>query len=115
MPHLMNCAHSPTGWCLDCVSALGNERLGLVDSLKKIVAEIRSDNYAPAVDWKAPERTWEPSYSGGDCSKHGRYYGHCHSCEDDLRQAQKHAQRAWEFAKRDRLEALAKAAEELLR
>ena len=22
MPHLMNCAHSDTGWCLDCVKAM---------------------------------------------------------------------------------------------
>tara|TARA_Y100000310_G_scaffold344948_2_gene460691 strand:- start:503 stop:739 length:237 start_codon:yes stop_codon:yes gene_type:complete len=22
MPHLMNCAHSDSGWCLDCVRAL---------------------------------------------------------------------------------------------
>ena len=33
MPHLMNCSHSPDGWCLDCVKELydkyelENERL----------------------------------------------------------------------------------------
>jgi hypothetical protein len=25
MPHLMNCPHSDTGWCLDCVGAMHKE------------------------------------------------------------------------------------------
>ena len=25
MPHLMNCSHSETGWCLDCVKELWEE------------------------------------------------------------------------------------------
>ena len=26
MPHLMNCQHSESGWCLDCVKELHDER-----------------------------------------------------------------------------------------
>ena len=26
MPHLMNCRHSPDGWCLDCVKELWDEK-----------------------------------------------------------------------------------------
>lgn len=88
--------------------------MSALDLLRKFVEEVRSPNHAPPIEWKAPERTWEPSYSGGDCSKHGRYYGHCHCCEDDFRHAHAMAQRNWEYAKRDRFEALAKAAEEIL-
>ena len=25
IPHLMNCSHSPDGWCLECVGALQRE------------------------------------------------------------------------------------------
>lgn len=31
MPHLMNCPHSPDGWCLDCVKELWDEK----DKLEK--------------------------------------------------------------------------------
>jgi len=30
MPHLMNCGHSPDGWCLDCVKAIHNEHVQTV-------------------------------------------------------------------------------------
>lgn len=33
MPHLMNCAHSPDGWCLDCVAKLAADNDHLRRSL----------------------------------------------------------------------------------
>ena len=35
------------------------------------------------VNWVSPIKTFDPSYGGGDCSLHGRYYGRCCSCESD--------------------------------
>lgn len=37
MPHLMNCAHRPDDWCLDCVVELGNERLALKQQLHALI------------------------------------------------------------------------------
>jgi hypothetical protein len=35
IPWLMNCAHSPDGWCLDCVKELAEERNGIETALDK--------------------------------------------------------------------------------
>lgn len=86
-----------------------------LDLLKKFVEEVRSPNYAPPIDFALPERKHDASFGGGDCAKHGRYYGHCHCCEDDFNRAQAKAQREFEWAKRDRLEALVRQAEALLK
>lgn len=39
MPHLMNCAHMPDGWCLDCVAAQ-HERM---EQLRDAVRSARAD------------------------------------------------------------------------
>lgn len=35
MPHLMNCAHASSGWCLDCVKELHQEKEKLEQELHK--------------------------------------------------------------------------------
>jgi hypothetical protein len=35
MPHLMNCDHSETGWCLKCVKALYDEKCDAVIEARK--------------------------------------------------------------------------------
>lgn len=34
MPHLMNCPHSPDGWCLSCVKELWDEKQKLEDAVR---------------------------------------------------------------------------------
>jgi prefoldin subunit 5 len=41
MPHLMNCAHSEDGWCLDCVWAVWAEHEGQLSSLRQQITAIR--------------------------------------------------------------------------
>lgn len=36
IPWLMNCAHSDTGWCLECVKKMGEEREALEEFLNGI-------------------------------------------------------------------------------
>lgn len=36
MPYLENCHHSETGWCLECVKALGEENLDLRMALLEV-------------------------------------------------------------------------------
>lgn len=38
MPHLMNCAHSEDGWCLDCVGALWEESRVWRREVERLVA-----------------------------------------------------------------------------
>lgn len=47
MPHLMNCQHSPDGWCLDCVKEMYDEHeleiaglWDIVNHYKEICAKI---------------------------------------------------------------------------
>lgn len=47
MPHLMNCPHDESGWCLDCVAELGNEAMDLrkqVSTLKAERAGLEAEN-----------------------------------------------------------------------
>lgn len=40
MPHLMNCSHSETGWCLDCVKELHDEHEQSGDTLRTLFSDI---------------------------------------------------------------------------
>jgi hypothetical protein len=37
IPWLMNCAHDDSGWCLECVTELAEERNKLRDALEEVV------------------------------------------------------------------------------
>ncbi len=41
MPHLMNCSHDGSGWCLDCVKEQHDDYEEEVSKLKKTLEEIR--------------------------------------------------------------------------
>ena len=32
------------------------------------------------IKWESQQGPINPTWGGGDCKKHGRWYGHCHSC-----------------------------------
>lgn len=42
MPHLMNCSHSPEGWCLNCVKAM-HDRLECVAIYAQTQCNFNSD------------------------------------------------------------------------
>lgn len=65
----------------------------LLEKLKGLVVAIGLPMYATTIDFEYPEKTYDKSYGGGDCSKHGRYYGICHSCNRDFERAKKEADR----------------------
>lgn len=46
MPHLMNCSHSPDGWCLECVKELWEERELLANFARDIYKNYDCDESA---------------------------------------------------------------------
>lgn len=46
-----------------------------------------------AMPYTFPKRTFNASYGGGECEKHGVFYGRCHCCDDDLDKARRQADR----------------------
>jgi len=49
MPHLMNCAHSDSGWCLACVGELEAER----EHLERRIREISESEHRVRDKWDA--------------------------------------------------------------
>lgn len=45
------------------------------------------------IAWESPAGPIDPSWGGGDCKKHGRWYGRCHSCKADWEDLMKQADR----------------------
>lgn len=46
MPHLMNCLHSDSGWCLECVKAMHDEYEMLLDDMRSDYADAMTVCYA---------------------------------------------------------------------
>ena len=84
------------GWPAEDIA---NARLiAAAPALLEALEAYRSARSMPSTgDWAQlpdpPSRTYDASYGGGDCSKHGRYYGHCHCCENDTRKAREQMDR----------------------
>lgn len=36
-----------------------------------------------SIQWESKAGPVNPVWGGGDCSKHGRWYGRCHCCEEE--------------------------------
>ena len=49
IPWLMNCAHSETGWCLDCVAKMGNE---LQETRGKLTTALNMHNRHALDAWR---------------------------------------------------------------
>jgi hypothetical protein len=76
----------------------------LIDKLVEAVER----RYDPE-PWLAPERTWDSSYGGGDCAKHGRYYGDCYSCRSERDAHYAHQRHRFETARWDEIVRLTEA------
>jgi hypothetical protein len=57
IPHLMNCAHADSGWCLECVKALHDERDRLRAALKFYADE---ENYDCPPETDSSGTVWIP-------------------------------------------------------
>jgi len=55
IPYLMNCSHSPDGWCLDCVKELGENNAALED----VFRELRKKWFDMEIREYPHERVWE--------------------------------------------------------
>ena len=45
------------------------------------------------IEWESSAGPVNPSWGGGDCKKHGRWYGRCYSCSDEWDNLRKRADR----------------------
>lgn len=52
---------------------------GSLDALVMRFVEIMDRQHTPT-PYEPPKSTYNEAYHGGDCEKHGRWYGICHSC-----------------------------------
>jgi hypothetical protein len=74
----------------------------LVRQMVAIIERQRED-----IPWEAPSKTYDKSYGGGDCSKHGRYYGTCACCNIEMRRHYEDQRKRFEYERRRELEQLA--------
>ena len=79
-------------------------------ALKSYVDASAMPTYADysKIEWESQQGPANPTWGGGDCKKHGRWYGHCYSCASEF---EKLRERADFDARWDRDTALRKADE----
>lgn len=46
-----------------------------------------------AIAWESSAGPYNKAWGGGDCTKHGRWYSRCHSCEDDWKKLREQSDR----------------------
>lgn len=81
----------------------------LVGQMVAVIERTRED-----IPWDAPAKTYDTSYHGGDCSKHGRYYGTCACCDEEMRRHYADQRERFEYDRRRGLEELARRVKPLL-
>lgn len=93
--------------------ALKKQRTELLEALKayrKARAMSSYGDYAE-IDWEYSAGPMNPAWGGGDCTKHGRWYGRCDLCFQDLAKLREQADRDAVHARDNAL----RAADELAR
>lgn len=88
-----------------------NEKIfnSLVRQMVDLIQQTRED-----VPWEVPSKTYDESYGGGECSKHGRYYGRCACCDREMKMHYEHQRRRFEYDRKRKLEELARQVKSLL-
>jgi len=76
------------------------QRCVMRDALNDLLSAIDMEKPDPP-NFEGAEKTFDSSYNGGDCSKHGRYYGICHSCRNDMKRHYEEHDREFKY-QRDR-------------
>lgn len=66
------------------------------------------------IEWESSAGPVNPSWGGGDCKKHGRWYGRCYSCSDEWDNLRKRADRDAYTARENALNAAKQLARQAL-
>jgi len=66
------------------------------------------------IEWESGAGPVNPSWGGGDCKKHGRWYGRCYSCSDEWDNLRKSADRDAYTARENALNAAKQMARQAL-
>ena len=66
------------------------------------------------IEWESSAGPVNPSWHGGDCKKHGRWYGRCYSCSDEWNNLRKLADRDAYTARENALNAAKQLARQAL-
>ena len=68
MPHLMNCDHSGSGWCLACVKALHDEKEAIREALDRARGQARADGVTTRLfaQWCGISPTQLCEWTGGE-------------------------------------------------
>ena len=67
-----------------------DELLAALKSYRVARAMPSYGDYA-SIQWESQQGPTNPQWGGGDCNKHGRWYGHCHCCANDWDKLKKQA------------------------
>jgi hypothetical protein len=87
---------------LATATAKVKELQGQVEGMRAVI----NRRHEPTI-WEAPSKTYNSAYHGGDCSKHGRYYGTCASCDREMREHYSKQRTLFNYEQRLALEKLA--------
>lgn len=74
------------------LEALNNELLAALNAYRKARAMSSYGDYAQ-INWESQAGPVNPAWGGGDCAKHGRWYGRCYCCLDEWDKLRKQADR----------------------
>ncbi len=84
----------------------------LRECLQELIA-IQDEQFIE-VPFKFPNHTYDESFHGGECQKYGRYYGVCHSCNNDMKAHYATMRKKFEGEKETKLTMLERKARALL-
>lgn len=65
------------------------EQAALIEKMGAALEAYRTARAMPSygdyasIQWESKAGPVNPVWGGGDCSKHGRWYGRCHCCEEE--------------------------------
>ena len=93
--------------------AINAELLDALTAYRKARAMPSVGDYA-AIDWQSSQGPMNPAFGGGDCTKHGRWYGCCHCCLDDWEKLKRQADRDAVHARDNALRAADERAREVI-
>lgn len=82
--------------CIGCdeeLKRVTKQRDELMAALKSYRAARAMPSYGDyaSIQWESQQGPTNPQWDGGDCKKHGRWYGHCHCCANDWDKLKKQA------------------------
>lgn len=86
---------------------------GSLDVLVRRFVEVMDRQHMPT-PYEPPKSTYDAAYHGGDCEKHGRWYGICYSCRREQDRHYEYQQADFDLKQKRDLRDLADEARRLL-